>query len=60
MSDERLLPDDLLEIMQCPNCTGELTEDMGASQLLCGSCGYRYPVTDGIAVMLLDQAILPD
>jgi hypothetical protein len=60
MSDERLLPDGLLEIMQCPDCAGTLREDAPASQLVCENCGLRYRVDDGIPVMLLDEAIRPE
>ena len=51
-----LLPDGLLEIMQCPSCTGTLSEVEKPPSLLCGDCGLRYPVEDGIPVMLIDQA----
>lgn len=60
MSDERLLPEGLLEIMQCPEDGGTLREDVAASQLVCESCGVRYPVRDGIPVMLSVEAIRPD
>lgn len=59
MSDQ-LLPEGLLAIMQCPECAGELSEDLEASQLVCEGCGLRYPVSDGIPVMLVDEAIRPD
>jgi len=55
-----LLPEGLLDIMQCPDCTGRLDEDVAASQLVCRDCQIRYPVNDGIPVMLLDQAIRPE
>ena len=55
-----LLPAGLLEIMQCPECAGELSEDGPASQLVCADCGLRYPVTDGIPVMLVEEAIRPE
>lgn len=57
---EALLPEGLLEIMQCPECAGELSEDGAASQLVCEGCGLRYPVTDGIPVMLVEEAIRPE
>ena len=57
--DGGLLPEGLLEIMQCPNCTGRLEEDAAASQLVCVECAYRYRVDDGIPVMLVDEAIRP-
>ncbi|MDJ0953432.1 MAG: phosphomannomutase/phosphoglucomutase [Acidimicrobiia bacterium] len=51
-----LLPAGLLEIMQCPSCAGTLVEVEQPPSLLCQDCGLRYPVEDGIPVMLIDQA----
>jgi hypothetical protein len=34
----------------------DLTEDEAASRLVCTECGRRYPVRDGIPVMLVDEA----
>jgi uncharacterized protein YbaR (Trm112 family) len=59
VSAEKLLPDGLLEIMQCPEDGGALREDVAASQLVCESCGVRYRVRDGIPVMLTEEAIRP-
>ncbi len=56
---ENLLPQGLLEIMQCPECAGDLSEDVAASVLVCADCGLRYPVRDGIPVMLVEEAIRP-
>ncbi len=55
-SESGLLPDGLLDIMQCPSCSGTLLEVMEPPSLLCGECGLRYPVEDGIPVMLVDEA----
>ncbi len=55
-SESGLLPDGLLDIMQCPSCSGTLSEVMDPPSLLCGECGLRYPVEDGIPVMLIDEA----
>ncbi len=41
----------LMEILRCPVCHGELTEDVGASELAC-SVGHRYRVTDGVPDMV--------
>jgi len=60
VSDGQLLPDGLIEIMQCPEDGGALREDLAASQLVCESCGVRYPVRDGIPVMLPEEAIRPE
>ncbi len=47
----------LLEILICPKCHGEV-EYLEAEQLIVcrGECGLRYPVRDGIPVMLIDEA----
>lgn len=36
----------LLEVLQCPSCRGQLSD--GKDVLLCGSCGKRFPVVEGI------------
>lgn len=54
----------LLEILACPSDdhaplrTGT-AEDPEADVLTCTSCGRQYPVTDGIPVLLLDEATEP-
>jgi len=50
----------LLEILACPNCRAELRVDDAASELVCTSCGYAYPVRDDIPVLLVDEARRPD
>ena len=54
-----LLPEGLLEIMQCPRCASVLAEDLDASQLVCTGCATRYPVDNGIPNMLEEAAIEP-
>jgi uncharacterized protein YbaR (Trm112 family) len=49
----------LAEILVCPVDQGDLTEDEPASRLVCQVCGRRYPVEDGIPVMLVEEAELP-
>ena len=50
---------ELLEILVCPNDRGELDYIEAESVLVCRSCGYRYPIRDGIPVMLIDEAEKP-
>jgi hypothetical protein len=38
----------------CPACWGELRAE-GAS-LVCAACGRRYPVVDGIPVLIVERA----
>lgn len=51
----------LLEILACPACHAPLRADDAASTLDCTSdtCGLRYPVRDGIPVLLIDEAEKP-
>lgn len=51
-----LIDPELAEVLVCPACRGELTEDVEALRLVCTDCGRRYPVRDGIPVMLIDEA----
>ncbi len=50
----------LLEILACPACHATLTVDDAASVLACTGCGLRYPVRDGIPVLLVDEAEKPE
>lgn len=51
----------LLEILACPNCRGDVEYLETEQTIRClGECGYRYPVTDGIPVMLVDEAEKPE
>jgi len=47
---------DLLTILVCPQCKGDLTYDADAQTLTCGKCRLRYKVVDDIPVMLVDEA----
>ncbi|HKA25474.1 MAG TPA: Trm112 family protein [Candidatus Eisenbacteria bacterium] len=47
---------DLLSILICPVCRGDLEYDSNASMLTCQACRLRYRVVDDIPVMLVDQA----
>ena len=51
-----MLLDDLLNILACPACKGELQMDDQAQKLLCRPCGMAFPVREGIPVLLTDEA----
>jgi uncharacterized protein YbaR (Trm112 family) len=51
---------ELLEILVCPNDRGEVEYLEAEQVIVCSTCGYRYPVRDGIPVMLIDEAEKPD
>lgn len=45
----------LLEILACPACKGDVEEKEG--RIVCKSCGRKYPVRDGVPVMLIKEAV---
>jgi len=48
---------ELLEILACPLCKTQVKlED---DRIVCSKCGRRYPIRDGIPVMLIDEAEIP-
>lgn len=51
-----MIDPELRALLVCPADHGSLTDDVAASRLVCSVCGRRYPVIDGIPVMLLDEA----
>ena len=55
MTDPLISPD-LLALMQCPACAGELSERVEPPALVCAGCGRAYPVREGIPVMLVEEA----
>ena len=51
------VPKDLLDILVCPKCKGDLEYRATApEELVCHSCRLRYAVDDGIPIMLIDEA----
>lgn len=47
---------DLLEILACPKCKSPVRQEDNALQCTNPECRLRYPIRDGIPVMLIDQA----
>jgi uncharacterized protein YbaR (Trm112 family) len=50
---------ELLEILVCPSCRGEVEYRTDPEQIVCLKCGLRYPVRDDIPVMLIEEAEKP-
>ncbi|MBI2167873.1 MAG: Trm112 family protein [Candidatus Omnitrophica bacterium] len=50
---------ELLKILACPACKAEVR--LEGERLICQNpgCGLRYPIRDGIPVMLIDEAEKP-
>jgi len=50
------ISEQLKKVLVCPKCRGRLTVHGQDSSLDCHRCKLRYPVRDGIPVMLIDEA----
>lgn len=47
---------ELLEILICPACKGDLELKPDSSGLKCLACRRVYPIRDDIPVMLIDES----
>jgi uncharacterized protein YbaR (Trm112 family) len=52
-----LIDKDLLDILACPACRADVR--LVGDRIVCTSCGKRYPVRDGIPIMLVEEAESP-
>ncbi|HET7226772.1 MAG TPA: Trm112 family protein [Candidatus Eisenbacteria bacterium] len=50
------LSSELLAILVCPNCKGDLVYDERAATLTCNACRLRYRIVDEIPQMLVEEA----
>ena len=48
---------ELLEILACPKCKGDVRLNERQEGLVCESCKLLYPIKDDIPVMLIDEAV---
>jgi uncharacterized protein YbaR (Trm112 family) len=51
-----MIDKELLEILACPACKADVILEEAAARIVCTACGRRYPIRDGIPVMLIDEA----
>jgi len=51
-----MLSKELLEILVCPQCKGELENDTQNQKLICHHCRLKYAVKDDIPIMLIEEA----
>ncbi|PIQ96560.1 MAG: hypothetical protein COV67_08850 [Nitrospinae bacterium CG11_big_fil_rev_8_21_14_0_20_56_8] len=48
---------ELVEILVCPKCKGDLKLPPEEDGLICPKCELKYPIRDDIPIMLVDEAI---
>jgi uncharacterized protein len=48
---------ELLLILACPKCKGEVRMTPEQDGLVCRACRLKYPIKDDIPIMLIDEAI---
>ncbi|HUU47005.1 MAG TPA: Trm112 family protein [Acidobacteriota bacterium] len=51
-----MLDPELLKILVCPACKGELDYDAPNAVLDCPRCRLRYPIDDDVPIMLVEEA----
>jgi len=47
---------ELLEILACPKCKGEVTMNQSKDGLVCEACSLVYEIRDDIPIMLIEEA----
>ncbi len=49
-----MIDKELLAILACPACKADV--ELKDEKIVCTKCKRRYPIKDGIPVMLIDEA----
>ena len=47
---------ELLDILACPKCKGDLVLTEQQDGLICNACRLMFPIRDDIPIMLIDEA----
>jgi hypothetical protein len=50
------IPKELLEILACPKCKGEVRLTPAEDGLICENCHLLYEIREDIPIMLIDEA----
>ena len=49
-----MIDKELLDILACPACKADV--ELKGQKIVCTKCGKKYPIKDGIPIMLIDEA----
>ena len=55
-----MIDKELLDILACPACRAAVVQEGERIVCISPGCGLRFPVRDGIPVMLVDEAEKPN
>jgi uncharacterized protein YbaR (Trm112 family) len=50
------LDKELLQIIVCPKCKGDLVYEDEKERLVCKNCEVYYPIRDDIPILLIEEA----
>ncbi|NQS99924.1 MAG: Trm112 family protein [Candidatus Omnitrophica bacterium] len=45
---------ELLKILACPACQGDV--ELKENKVICNKCERKYPIREGIPIMLIEEA----
>jgi len=51
-----MIKQELLDILACPKCKGEVKLNEEKNGLICETCKLEYEIRDDIPIMLIDEA----
>ena len=49
-----MIDKELLDILACPAC--KATVELKEEKIICTQCGLKYPIKDGIPIMLVEES----
>lgn len=52
-----MIDNELLKILACPSCKADVK--LIENEIVCKMCGLRYPIKNGIPIMLIEEAKKP-
>lgn len=47
---------ELVSLLACPACKGELEHDEANQKLVCNACRLKFAIEDDIPIMLVEEA----
>ena len=49
-----MIDKELLKVLACPACKADIK--LKENKICCTACGKKYPIKDGIPIMLIEEA----